>query len=58
MPTQAFVTDGADMASAGIETVVMGPGDWKYEPNEFISIKDMHDAALIYLQTAYELPLR
>lgn len=58
MPTQAFVTDGADMAAAGLETVVMGPGDWKYAPDEFISIKDMHDAANIYLQTAYELPLR
>lgn len=58
MPTQAFVTDGADMAAAGLETVVLGPGDWKYAPDEFISITDMHDAALIYLQTAYELPLR
>jgi len=58
MPTQAFVTDGADMAAAGIETVVMGPGDWKYSADEFISIKDMHDAASIYAQTAYELPLR
>lgn len=58
MPTQAFVTDGADMAAVGLETVVMGPGDWKYAPDEFISIKDMHDAARIYLQTAYELPLR
>ena len=58
LPTQAFVTDGADMAAAGLETVVLGPGDWKYAPDEFISITDMHDAALIYLQTAYELPLR
>ncbi len=58
MPTQAFVTDGADMAAAGLETVVMGPGDWKYAPDEYISITDMHDAARIYLQTAYELPLR
>jgi len=58
MPTQAFVTDGADMAAAGLETVVMGPGDWKYAPDEFISIKDMHDAARIYAQTAFELPLR
>jgi acetylornithine deacetylase/succinyl-diaminopimelate desuccinylase-like protein len=58
MPTQAFITDGADMAAAGLETVVMGPGDWKYAPDEFISIQDMHDAAAIYLQTAYELPLR
>ena len=58
LPTQAFVTDGADMAAAGLETVVLGPGDWKYAPDEFISITDMHDAAIIYLQTAYELPLR
>lgn len=58
MPTQAFVTDGADMAAAGLETVVLGPGDWKYAPDEFISITDMNDAAEMYLQTAYELPLR
>ena len=58
MPTQAFVTDTADMAAIGIESLVFGPGDWKYLPDEYISIKDMGDAAQIYLNTAYELPLR
>jgi acetylornithine deacetylase/succinyl-diaminopimelate desuccinylase-like protein len=58
MPTQAFVTDTADMAAIGLESLVFGPGDWKYLPDEYISIKDMGDAAQIYLNTAYELPLR
>ena len=58
MPVQAFVTDAADMAAAGIESVVFGPGDWKYEPDESISIPDMVDAAKIYLATAFELPRR
>ena len=58
MPTQAFVTDTADMSAIGLESLVFGPGDWKYLPDEFISIKDMGDAAQIYLNTAYELPLR
>jgi len=58
MPNQAFVTDAADMAAVGLESLVFGPGDWKYAPDEFISIKDMTDAAQIYLNTLYELPLR
>jgi hypothetical protein len=41
MPTQAFVTDTADMSAIGLEALVFGPGDWKYLPDEFISIKDM-----------------
>ena len=58
MPNQAFVTDAADMQAGGLESLVFGPGDWKYVSDEYISIKDMHDAAQIYLNTAYELPLR
>jgi succinyl-diaminopimelate desuccinylase len=58
MPHQAFVTDAADMAAVGLESLVFGPGDWHYAPDEFISIKDMTDAAQIYLNTLYELPLR
>ena len=58
MPNQAFVTDAADMQASGLESLVFGPGDWKYVSDEYISIKDMHDAAQIYLNTAYELPLR
>ncbi len=58
LPVQAFVTDAADMQAIGIESLVFGPGDWKYAPDESISIQDMRDAAQIYLNTAYELPLR
>jgi acetylornithine deacetylase/succinyl-diaminopimelate desuccinylase-like protein len=58
MPHQAFVTDAADMDAVGLESLVFGPGDWHYAPDEFISIKDMTDAAQIYLNTLYELPLR
>ncbi len=58
MPVQAFVTDAADMVAIGLDAAVFGPGDWKYVPDEFISINDMTNAAGIYLATAYELPLR
>jgi acetylornithine deacetylase/succinyl-diaminopimelate desuccinylase-like protein len=58
MPVQGFVTDAADMAAIGIESLVFGPGDWKYQPDEFISISDMVDAAKIYLGTAFQLPTR
>jgi len=58
MPVQAFVTDAADMAAIGLDTAVFGPGDWKYVPDEFVSITDLTNAAKIYLATAYELPIR
>ena len=56
MPGQAFVTDAADMAAIGLESIVYGPGDWHYAPDEWASITDLRDAAAVYLATAYELP--
>jgi succinyl-diaminopimelate desuccinylase len=50
--SQSFVTDAVDMAAAGIETLVYGPGAWHYEPNEWISVAEMADAARVYLATA------
>jgi acetylornithine deacetylase len=56
MPGQAFVTDAADMAAIGLDSVVYGPGDWHYVPDEWASITDLRDAAAVYLAAAYELP--
>jgi len=50
--SQSFVTDAVDMAAAGIETLVYGPGAWHYEPNEWIGVDEMADAARVYLATA------
>jgi acetylornithine deacetylase/succinyl-diaminopimelate desuccinylase-like protein len=55
LPGQAFVTDAADMAAAGIETVVYGPADWKFVPDESVEIDELVDAARIYLETAMRL---
>jgi hypothetical protein len=52
---QCFVTDAVDMAQAGIETLVYGPAAWHYEPDEFIDITEMVDAAKVYLATAGRL---
>lgn len=49
---QCFVTDAVDMAQAGIETLVYGPAAWHFEPDEFIEIDEMVDAAKVYLATA------
>jgi acetylornithine deacetylase/succinyl-diaminopimelate desuccinylase-like protein len=49
---QCFVTDAVDMAQAGIETLVYGPAAWHYEPDEWIDIDEMADAARVYLATA------
>jgi acetylornithine deacetylase/succinyl-diaminopimelate desuccinylase-like protein len=56
MPGQAFVTDAADLAAIGLDSVVYGPGDWHYAPDEWVSITDLRDASAIYLATAFELP--
>jgi acetylornithine deacetylase/succinyl-diaminopimelate desuccinylase-like protein len=55
LPGQAFITDAADMAAAGIETVVYGPADWRYVPDESVEIDELLDAARIYLGTAMRL---
>lgn len=52
---QCFVTDAVDMLQAGIETLVYGPAAWHYEPDEFIEIDEMVDAAKVYLATAANL---
>ena len=49
---QSFVTDSVDMAHAGIETLIYGPGSWHYEPDEYIDIDEMTDAARVYLAAA------
>lgn len=49
---QCFVTDAVDMAQAGIESLVYGPAAWHYEPDEYIDIAEMVDAAKVYLATA------
>jgi acetylornithine deacetylase/succinyl-diaminopimelate desuccinylase-like protein len=49
---QAFVTDAVDMQAAGIESVVYGPAEWHYAPDEYIDITEMADAARVYLATA------
>jgi acetylornithine deacetylase/succinyl-diaminopimelate desuccinylase-like protein len=55
LPGQAFVTDAADMSAAGIETVVYGPADWKFAPDESVEIDELVDAAKVYLGTAMRL---
>jgi acetylornithine deacetylase/succinyl-diaminopimelate desuccinylase-like protein len=52
---QSFVTDAVDMAHAGIETLIYGPGSWHFEPDEFIDVDEMTKAAQVYLATAYRL---
>jgi acetylornithine deacetylase/succinyl-diaminopimelate desuccinylase-like protein len=52
---QSFVTDGTDMAAAGIETVVYGPGAWHFVADEYIDIDEMADAARVYLLAAARL---
>jgi succinyl-diaminopimelate desuccinylase len=52
---QSFVTDAVDMAQAGVETLIYGPGSWHFEPDEFIDVDEMTKAAQVYLATAYRL---
>jgi acetylornithine deacetylase/succinyl-diaminopimelate desuccinylase len=50
---QSFVTDAADLAHAGLHALVYGPATWRAEPNEFVDIGEMVDAAAIYAATAW-----
>jgi acetylornithine deacetylase/succinyl-diaminopimelate desuccinylase-like protein len=52
---QAFVTDAVDMQAAGIESIVYGPAEWHYAPDEFIDVDEMADAARVYLAAAIHL---
>jgi acetylornithine deacetylase/succinyl-diaminopimelate desuccinylase-like protein len=55
LPGQSFVADASDMAAHGIETVVYGPCDWHYAPNEWVATEELGDAARIYLTAALRL---
>lgn len=55
LPIQAFVTDAADLAAHGLETVVYGPGDWHFGPDQSIDIAELADSARIYLAVAATL---
>jgi acetylornithine deacetylase/succinyl-diaminopimelate desuccinylase-like protein len=58
LPGQAFVTDAADLAAAGLDTVVYGPGDWHFAPDEWVRVDDVVDAARVYAAVAVnELPM-
>jgi acetylornithine deacetylase/succinyl-diaminopimelate desuccinylase-like protein len=46
---RSFVTDAADLAHAGIETLVYGPGEWRAQPNEAVPIDELVDAARVYV---------
>jgi len=52
---QSFVTDAVDMAQAGVETLIYGPGSWHFAPDEYIDVDEMAKAAHVYLATAYQL---
>ncbi|HEV7762636.1 MAG TPA: M20/M25/M40 family metallo-hydrolase [Acidimicrobiales bacterium] len=52
LPGQAFVTDAADMAAAGLDTVVYGVGEWHHAPDEWIDVDELADSARVYLAVA------
>ena len=52
LPGQAFVTDAADLAAAGLETVVYGVGAWYYAPDEWVWIDQLAGSARVYLAVA------
>ncbi|MDE0376355.1 MAG: M20/M25/M40 family metallo-hydrolase [bacterium] len=52
LPGQAFVTDAADLAAAGLETVVYGVGAWHYAPDEWVWIEHLAGSARVYLAVA------
>lgn len=55
LPGQAFVTDAADLTAAGLDTVVYGPADWHFAPDEYVEIDELVDSARIYLAVATAL---
>jgi acetylornithine deacetylase/succinyl-diaminopimelate desuccinylase-like protein len=52
LPGQAYCTEAADMAAFGIGSVVYGPSDWRYVPDESVAVADLLDAARVYAATA------
>lgn len=55
LPTQAFVTDAADMVAGGLETVVYGVGAWHYAPDEWVDVDQLVGSARAYLGAAVGL---
>jgi acetylornithine deacetylase/succinyl-diaminopimelate desuccinylase-like protein len=49
---RGFVTDAPVYEERGIASVVYGPGPWRYEPDEYIELDELLDAARIYFATA------
>ncbi len=52
MPSEAFITDAADLAEAGLDAVMYGPSVWRNEPGEWASIRELVEAAQVYLRAA------
>ncbi len=48
MPVQAFITDTADMQALGVESLIYGPADWHYAPDENAAIEELAAAARVY----------
>jgi acetylornithine deacetylase/succinyl-diaminopimelate desuccinylase-like protein len=48
MPVQAFVTDTADMQALGVESVIYGPADWHFVPDESVELDELVAAARVY----------
>lgn len=55
LPGQAYVTDAADLAEAGLDTVVYGVGDWHAGPNSWVGIEELVASARVYLAVAATL---
>jgi acetylornithine deacetylase/succinyl-diaminopimelate desuccinylase-like protein len=55
LPGQAFVTDAASLADAGLDTVVYGASQWHFAPDEYVDIDELADSARVYLAVAATL---
>lgn len=55
LPAQRYCTEAADMAAVGIPSVVFGPGDWRFAPDESVALDDLAAAARIYAAVAIDL---
>lgn len=54
MPIQAFITDTADMVALGVESLIYGPADWHFVPDESVPISELTDAARVYALLALQ----
>ncbi len=57
LPARRYCTEAADMARAGIASVVYGPGDWRWAPDESVALADLATAARVYATVAATLGL-